>query len=84
MDVGEDHGAQPALPLRPYLRHGQQDQRHEPTAQQLPDDERFLAWQVSSCAGSESTVEITLSFCLPVCLSVRIIFVFSQGYFLNL
>ena len=44
VDVGEDHGAQPALPLRPYLRHGQQDQRHEPTAQQLPDDERFLAW----------------------------------------
>ena len=35
-------------------------------------------------AGSESTVEITLSFCLPVCLSVRIIFVFSHGYFLNL
>ena len=42
MDAGSDLGAQPPLPLRPHFRPVRENQRYDPAAQHLPDDERFI------------------------------------------
>ena len=39
MDAGQDHGAQPSLPLRSHLRIVRENERYDPSAQQLRDDE---------------------------------------------